>query len=377
MTPQHNDGDHVEVRIPRFENHGAAPPAFKPAPAKAPTAKPADSSYGTPALRDWYFFTLELRTALESGVGFIQALELVSRNSHSRGIRQAVLQVLQRLKENQSIATALAEARQIPAVVRNLLLVGLRGGNMSAMMEQMTAHYSWLLEMRGRILKAIAYPSMMVILGLLVFIGRDVAISTMTGGDTSAAVARALGRYALFPALAAALAVLCAWLISTPLLRGWFDHVVLTAPLIGKLIRKYCLAVFLRVYALLQEAGLPVTQGWLLAIQSVPNAHIAQQLHRGLHFLQDGESLPAAMKQTGLFGGDALMMAATGSSTGSSAFSLQKYAHFEEQEMKLTVRMLLTFVYPICLFLLAVGYFISIWALVALAFLLVFARRVI
>jgi len=182
MTPQHNDGDHVEVRIPRFENPGSAPRNYKPAAAKAPSAKPVESSYGTPALRDWYFFTLELRTALESGVGFVQALELVSRNSHSRGIRQSVLQVLQRLKENQSIAAALAEARQIPAVVRNLLLVGLRGGNMSVMMEQMTSHYSWLLEMRGRILKAIAYPSMMVILGLLVFIGRDVVYISFSVG---------------------------------------------------------------------------------------------------------------------------------------------------------------------------------------------------
>lgn len=380
LSDDHNDN--AEVRIPRTStgNWSAPRPAHPPAIHKTGSSRsnssPARGGYGTPNIRDWYFFAVELQTALSAGVPFIEALQLVGSTSARRSIRKSSQFLLQRMQTGNSASNAINEAGDIPPLIRNLLIAGLRGGNLQTVMRQIAEHYGWLLEIRGRILRAIAYPSFLLVAGMLILILRDTVIDSNTKGvsATSALVVNSL-KYLIPVLTAAAAAVILAWVIYTPIAKPHFDRVIMTAPIIGKMVRSYALSVFYRILSLLLDSGMPITNAWILAQQSVPNQHIGGNLQTGLRYLQDGEPLSEALKHTQVADSESKAMAAVGESVGNASTLLRKYATWQEAELKNKSRMLTSLIGLPCIMLVGLGYFVSPVFLAVLAFLIVLARR--
>ncbi len=384
MDDRRDPDDNAEIRIPRGNTGEWSAPRVThqtPVVKSGTRGKVLDQSpggYGTPNIRDWYFFAVELQTALSAGVTFVDALRLVGTTSGRSSIRKSAQFLLHHLQQGHSAALAVGEASNIPPLIRNLLIAGLRGGDVPAVLRHIVDHYSWLLELRGRILRAIAYPSFLLVAGALVMIFRDVAIATLTGqASTSEAVVATSLKYLLPIITAAAAAVIVAWMIYTPPVKPHFDRIILTAPVIGKMVRSYALAVFYRVLSILLNTGMPVTNAWILAQQSVPNHHISSEMQTGLRYLQDGEPLHEALRHTQKADKQAQAMVAVGESVGTAAALLRRYAEWREDELKNRSRMLTSLIGLPCIALIALGYFVSTSFLAALAFLIVLARRLV
>jgi len=334
--------------------------------------------YGAPNLRDWFFFSLELETALTAGVSFVEAIRLVAVNSTRRAIRRSGEIVLQQIQAGQGLSRALGKAREIPVLIRNLLLVGVRGGDASEALRQVVNHYSWLMEIRGRVLRAVTYPGMLVILGTAVMVGRDTTIASMTGAmPTEEALAFYTLKYCMPLLYGVVAAIIFAWVVYTPAIRPYFDRIILTAPMVGRIVKAYGLAVFFRVLAVLVKAGLPVTDGWILAVQSVPNHKLARDLDVGLRYLQDGESLETALKHGQVLDKAGRAMAAVGETSGDVPTMLTKHATYMTEELRVKTYMMLAVISPFMIVGIAVGYFINVGALTVLAFLIVLLRRLI
>lgn len=373
-----SEGD--EVKIPRYGPAPAVPPVVsRPTrPTSTSAAPPAIDGHGSADTRQWYYFLLELRTALAAGVSFVEAVTLVGQNTKNRSIRRATSGVLVRLADGKSIADALAAATVIPPLVRNVILAGIRGGNLPDALDNLVSHYLWLLELRSLILRVIMYPASLVVLGAAVMVFRDTTIASMTGamGTTQALVAYSM-RYFLPILLGAGAAVILAWVISTAWIKPLFDRVVLTAPLVGKLVHRFAIARFLRELSALIEAGMPITSAWIYAGQAAGNGSVSAKLQNGLRYLQDGESLETALRHTQQFPREVLTMAATSSVSGSGPGLLRRYAQWVEDDMKSRLRMSTKVVGFICLPFIALGYFVNPLFLAVLAVLLMFARRIV
>lgn len=373
--------DDLEVRIPRHNRTDAARAAIEPAaynPERKKKSYLNQGSFGTPSARDWYFFSVELQTAISAGVPFVRALELVGAGSGRRAVGRAADLILVRIREGAGASSAISNISDIPPLIRNLLIVGLRGGDAPAALRHIISHYGWVLDIRGQVLRVITYPGMLVLCGALVMVLRDVAIAGVTGSmETGDAAITYSIRYFLPIMAGGVAAVILAWLIHLPGIRPGYDRVVLTAPIVGKMILQYSQAVFFRVLALLIEAGMPITDAWLTAIDSVPNSHVGRNLEPGIRYLQDGESLAEALRQTHIMDQESRAMAAVGGTAGTMPGLLRKYSSYREDELRNRVRMLTAVLGFPCLGIIALGYFQNPGWLGALAFLLVFARRVV
>lgn len=382
MKDRHDPDDDLEIRIPRINGH--SPATVNPVPPPASQHQPASKKYiatggyGSPHVRDWFFFSLELETALNAGVSFIEAIRLIAASSPKKAIRRSAEIILFKLKEGGNLAAALSHAREIPNLIRNLLIVGIRGGNTSEALRQVVEHYNWLLEIRSRILRAITYPAMLVILGTAVMIGRDTAVASLTNKmSTEEALLHYTLHYSMPILLGALIAVIIAWVVYTPAVRPYFDRIILTAPVVGKIVKHYSLAVFYRVLAVLTKAGLPITDGWILASQSVPNHHLGQQMQVGLRYLQDGEPLSEALKHAQMTDSSGKAMAAVGETAGDTSTLLRKYSDYRTEQLRNKVVMLTALLGPIALGFVFLGYFVNVGALTCLAFLIVLIRRLI
>ncbi len=352
------------------------PTSYSPAGRKKPARD--QGSFGTPSARDWYFFAVELHTSLNAGMPFIPALELVGASSGRRAVSRASNEILRRIRAGAGATSAIADLRDIPPLIRNLMIVGLRGGDAPAALRHVVSHYRWILDIRSQILRAIAYPTALVFAGAFIMVLRDVAIATLTATMSTGDAAVKFFIYYYLPIMAGAvLGIIFAWFIRIPAVRPAYDRVILTAPIVGKMILQYSQAVFFRVAALLIEAGMPVTDAWVTATDSLPNGHVGRRLESGLRFLQDGESLTEALRQTHIMDAESRGLAAVGEAAGTTPATLRKYSDYREMELRNRVKMVTSVLGLPCLGIVALGYFQhSLW-LGGLAFLLVFARRMV
>ena len=219
------------------------------------------------------------------------------------------------------------------------------------------------------------YPSAQLILGALVMTGRDVILANMKGIPVPDALLTYSRLYFGPIIIGAGLALLITWLMRTPSVRPLYDKTILTAPLLGKLVKNYCIASFFRMLAMLIQVGMPITSAWTTAARGVMNAEITRRLNVGLHYLQDGESLETAMKHTNLIPKDARRYADVGALSGNIPMLLDKYAKATEDQVLNLVRGSVKLLMVLTLPLVVLGYFCSPIFLGALAFVMVFFRK--
>ena len=174
-------------------------------------------------------------------------------------------------------------------------------------------HYSWLIEIRRRVLAAVWYPLFLVFAACAIFTVRDAIISSIHGNDLGMSFLHYGMRYMLPPIVGSFVGYGLAQLLSSRRARHAVDRVVLTVPVVGPMILKYSVAVFLEMYAAMLQAGAPAVHAYRSAALATPNTEIGRRIVKWEHFIRDGETITFTLSKTGVFTREVLaMMAAAG-----------------------------------------------------------------
>jgi len=333
---------------------------------------------GRPTPRDWYLFSLELRTMLDAGVAISRALDMLAQHSTRFKVKKAAAMAGRALAQGKSFDDALKSGDGIPAMVRAMLILGSRAGRLVETVDLLIRHYRWLIDVRRLILKGVWYPAALVILGTLVFVVRDTSIAVLKG---YMGIIEALFHYSmkyLFPVIFSGFCGgLTAELLKTRLVRPYLDRVLITVPLLGKLVYKYALAVFFEILSACVESGMPITMGYTLAARATTNSVVGDRLEDAVEFLQDGESLAETLRQSAVLDKGSLGIVASGESVAEAPFLMRKLAAHYHDEVQLTTKGIITVMMIMFVPLIAVAYFIAPGVMNWLAFGLVFLFRLI
>ncbi|MDE2237153.1 MAG: type II secretion system F family protein, partial [Elusimicrobia bacterium] len=143
--------------------------AEKSAPASALGKALGGRGVGT---RDLVFFAEQLSTLLNGGVPLVRALSLLGEHSSSKGLHDALAQVT----KDVASGTALYKALERHPKVFNTLWVSLvqageLGGQLPKVLKQIGAYLAAQAELTGKVVTALAYPSVLACmsLGVLAF----------------------------------------------------------------------------------------------------------------------------------------------------------------------------------------------------------------
>jgi type IV pilus assembly protein PilC len=123
-------------------------------------------------LRDLVFFAEQLATLLNGGVPLVRALSLLGENSGSKGLQWALAQVT----KDVASGTALYKSLEKHPIVFDTLWVSLvqageMGGQLPKVLKQIGAYSASQAELQGKLITAMAYPTvlMTISLGVLFF----------------------------------------------------------------------------------------------------------------------------------------------------------------------------------------------------------------
>ncbi len=110
-------------------------------------------------------FTQTLSTLLTSGVSIIDALSITAKTSGNKVVEKGIQKTLDRITGGQTIAEPLKETGVFPPMVIHMISVGEKTGDLSEMLNKVSAFYEEEVDAAVDALTSIIEPVMIVIMG--------------------------------------------------------------------------------------------------------------------------------------------------------------------------------------------------------------------
>jgi len=136
------------------------------------------------------------------------------------------------------------------------------------------------------------------------------------------------------------------WMYHNPATRRTIDERLLKTPLLSDLIKKIEVARFSRTLGTLTANGVPILNGLSIVSETVNNTVMAEALESVSDQLREGKGIARPLAETELFPQLAVQLIHVGEETGELEKMLNQLADIYDNEVKETVKRLLTLLEP-------------------------------
>jgi type IV pilus assembly protein PilC len=321
-------------------------------------------------------FSRQLALLLESGVGIIQALELLESQATDTNLRKILIQVVNDLRGGKSLSSALSEhPRVFSKLYCKLVSVGEQTGALETVLRSLAGYIERQTASAAKLKQAMMYPIIVFTLAIVVAIimltvlmPPMIDMFSKLGGTLplpTQILLAAMGflqHYGLIVAIVLGAVVVVGMLYSrTPNGRYQRDQLMLRIPLIGRLNLVTELARVCRSLSVLFKAGLPLPEVMSLTIQATGNRVVARSLTQVEQGMLRGQGLAKPMSGAPIFLPMMVEMTKVGEETGNLDDSLILVAENFEIEADRRTQTLLSMIEPAMT--IAMGVFVGFLAL--------------
>lgn len=317
--------------------------------------------------------THELSTMLTAGLTLEYSLELLEELAETPALEHLLQRLLDRIRRGVSLAEALVEEHGLfPPTYTHLVRAGEVSGSLPAVMARLTEFLAKTQAMRDRVLSALIYPVILLVVVLLtmvllltVVLPRFESIFLESGADLPYAtqmvlsIGNALQHYWwLGGGILLAMVGICHAAWRDPLWRLRIDAWFLRAPLLGALVTKSATASLTRTLGTLVANGISLQVALSLAKETLGNQRLRSALEDAAQNLKEGGSVASSLAKTGCFPRLALQLIRVGEETGKLEAMLTETADLFERETQVTLDRLLSLLVPVLT--LGMGVFVAL-----------------
>jgi type II secretory pathway component PulF len=315
-------------------------------------------------------FTRLLSSLLAAGVPLSRALVILRKEASTPAASQKWKEVHELVIDGMSLADAMARSPDVfPRVYVAMVQAGETGGFLDLVLAQIADFQSRDKELRGKVLAALTYPAILVVISIVVlivlltvFIPNITPVFSSFGGQLPlltriiVAFSDAVRSYGLFVGIGIAVIVLLlrSWFVSEKGRRTW-ELFILRAPIVGKLSAQFAMARFCRMLGTLLAAGVPLVQALNVARKSIGNQILVDAVSNSIERVKEGEQLGDSMRDcSDLFPSSALEMISVAEESGKLDQELVRLANVTESDLDRNLKTSVALVEPVMLFAVAV-----------------------
>jgi general secretion pathway protein F len=276
-----------------------------------------------------------------------ESLRTITRQTEQESVRTIVAAVHGGVVEGRRLADAMArEPKSFPPLYRAMVAAGESSGSLPTILDRLAALLERQAEIRGKLITALAYPSILalvalgVVTALMMFVVPQVVEQFDTVGQQLPFLTRMvmalsdfLVSYWWVMLLILVVAGLCGWqALKNPDLRLAFDSWLLRIPLLGRLLRDLHAARMARTLGTMVASRLPLLDGLNLTASTIHNRRLRLASDQIVEAIRGGGSLSAAMRRAGVFPPLLTYLAASGEAAGRLDEMLERAADYLERE---------------------------------------------
>ncbi len=314
-------------------------------------------------VKDKALFASKLSALVDAGVPILRSLDLIRSQQRKPRFRRALTGMTEDVNQGASLADSM---RRWPKVFDNLSIAMVEAGETGGVLDDTLKRLAKLLEdtakLRNQIRGALAYPIIVLVIAILVFLGMTLFIIPVfanlyeqLGAELPfftliiVGISRALRSWyslVLFGALLTGL-FLFARYYATPAGRRQVDALLLRLPLFGDLIQKTSTAQFCRTMSSLSRAGVPILLSLEILHETSSNRVVGDAIFSSRTDVSEGVPLSVALGTKNVFPDMAVSMLSIGEETGEMDKMLSKVADFYEDEVATATKALTSILEPV------------------------------
>ncbi|MCL2742577.1 MAG: type II secretion system F family protein [Planctomycetaceae bacterium] len=317
----------------------------------------------------------QLADLLENGVPVLEAFRVVVKQVQHAKLREVMTDIRDRIADGEAIDVAFAShSRIFNELTISIIRAGAEGAFLEDALRRTSAFLEQQSEMKGKIVSAMIYPSILAVVGtgvvtvLLVFfvpMFQDFFDLLTASGQPLPWTTRSL----LFmreviiyygPYIIGIVLFLGFWLqgqLSTKWGIRLLDRIKLHLPLLGPLILNSAVSRFCRVLGTLLENGVPILRSLDISSQSTGNTLLADAVKLSAENVSSGESLSKPLAEAGIIPPQVMAMISVAEESNTLEGVLVKVADTIERNTARRLDTLVRLIEPIMLLLMAVAVF--------------------
>ncbi len=302
-----------------------------------------------------YVYTLrQLATLLSAGLPLDSALTGVMEQIKNKTLQKVMAQIRERVREGSSLAGAMEEHPRIFSPTFTAMIeAGESSGTLEMVMERLAEFAEQQAELRRKIQSTMAYPALMLIVGLgVVFFLMSYVVPRVTSIFLDLQqtlplptiilikVSSVFQEYWLILLIVlGVLGLFLRWYIAKPKGKALFDRFILHVPLVGEIVKKVAIARFSRTLGTLLKNEVTL----LTALDIVRNVVFNDVLARAIDLIRkqisEGQSIVGPITKSAIFPPVVSQMVSAGEQSGSLDEMLLRIGDTFENEVasRLTV----------------------------------------
>ncbi|MGX7005078.1 type II secretion system inner membrane protein GspF [Caballeronia sp. KNU42] len=318
--------------------------------------------------REQAILTRQIASLLTAGLPLGETLSVLTEQSERDYVRELMAAIRGEVLGGHSFANALAEhPRDFPEIYRALVAAGEHTGKLGLVLSRLADYIEQRNALKQKIVLAFTYPAIVTLIafGIVTFLLSyvvpqvvNVFASTKQALPFLTIAMMALSGFVRNWWWAGLIGVaLLSWFIKSLLARPGprmaFDRWLLTAPLLGKLVRGYNTVRFASTLAILTAAGVPILRALQAAGETLSNRAMSANIDDAIIRVREGTSLSRALGNTRTFPPVLVHLIRSGEATGDVTTMLDRASEGESRELERRTMFLTSLLEP--LLILAMG----------------------
>jgi type IV pilus assembly protein PilC len=314
-------------------------------------------------VKDKAVFSRQFAAMVNAGVAMVRCLGVLSEQCPNPKLKKALLAISGEVQQGTSLSDAM---RKHPACFDTLYVSMVQAGEVGGVLDEVLNRLSKLLEdmarLQNQIKSALAYPTVVGVLALLVFFGMTMFLIPIFGDIFASLDAELpaltqfmlwlsgiLRSWRIFVMFGIVIGIVLAvrYYYKTPVGRVQIDGWLLKMPLFGDLNQKSAVARFCRIFGTLTRSGVPILNSLDIVRDTTGNQVIANAVEAAKIEIQQGGMISLALQKEQVFPILAIQMISIGEETGELDAMLMKVADFYEDEVEQAVKALTSIIEPL------------------------------
>lgn len=294
-------------------------------------------------------FTRQLASLIVAGLPLDEALAALADQAERAYVHELLANVRADVMGGNALSAALMQhPRDFPDIYRALVSAGEHSGHLGVVLERLATYIETRNQLTAKIRLAFTYPAIVTVVAFAIVIFLlsyvvpqvvSVFANTKQKLPTLTIVMLALSDFVRnwwWAALAVivAVALLVRSVLRQPDVRLEWHRWLLTAPLVGKLIRGYNTARFASTLAILVSAGVPILRSLQAAGETLTNDALKANVEDATTRVREGASLARALAAQNQFPPVLVHLIRSGEATGNLPVMLERAAQGEGQELE-------------------------------------------
>ena len=306
-------------------------------------------------------FTSQFCTLQKAAIPLTECLTALGDQAEKEVLKTALTDIKSKVSEGSSLADAMANYPKLfDTLYVSMIRAGESSGSLDVVLERLTGFLESQLRLRSKIIGAMVYPMIMIVIGvllmivLLVFVIPRVTKLFDQQRKELPGITKLLltitdivnNYWWLLIMIVVGLVFLFKKWVATPKGKLRWDTILLKIPIFGNIIRLVSISRFSKTLATLLASGVPLLKAMGIVKSILGNEVLAKVVENAHESIREGDTLAAPLKRSGEFPPLMTHMISVGERAGRLEEMLNSIADTYEEQVSVKVEALTALLEP-------------------------------